>query len=579
LRFYNHVLSRSLEITQKTASELKVLVSDKYNFPSIDKDSCGPVLRIPKPIKKKKGFILNGVTFQNDALGRSMLMRMIMSSVEHLSIHAMISNFSLYKDWVKGKDQKLAVFVIDLIEDVCVNWYAKSGPRGLLPDFAFSNAVSYATLTNPEKIRSKQILMQSALLSYFVAGRYRYLLPSSVKRDVFLILGELQKFEKFLSEKNSKSISGKLWSDDDINKMKMELADSIYKRLKKYGAPKQMLFLPYTESGTSAERFGQEQVFDMEKSVGILADTYKTLGLKFTNNRSLKEILRMSQSEDTAGILYEIAHEQLWKDRLVKQYMKLVNSTEFDDFVFPEEDYAEYYRMYRKYAGAIRKVIDQIRQLKNDLDSNPNQEIGQTDLQEVIQAISGDKANYNMFIRDDYLTKNEAWGILLDMSSSLKPFSVTTKEMALCLGEVAKELMAGEGNWGLYAFSNKFTVVKDIGEEYNANVKARIGGLTKGGLSYIPDALQLGAQIVTSAGKEHNYLFVISDGLPSGYPGIEAKLETTIKKLAQGGLIIIPVGIGSNGLQKYLRSTYLKADNVHDLMGKFTKMYFSLSTN
>jgi len=579
LRFYNHVLSRSLEITQKTASELKVLVSDKYNFPSIDKDACGPVLRIPKPIRKRKGFILNGITFQNDPLGRSMLMRMVMSSVEHLSIHAMISNFSLYKEWIKGKDQRLALFVIDLIEDVCVNWYVKSGPRSLLPDFAFSNAVSYATLTKPEKINSKQILMQSALLSYFIAGRYRYLLPSSVKRDVFLILGELQKLEKFLSEKNSKSIPGKLWNDDDIDKMKMRLADSIYKRLKRYGTPKQMLYLPYTESGTATERFSQEQVFDMTKSVGILADTYKTLGLRFTNNGSLQEILRMSQSEDTSGILYDIAHEQQWKDRLVKHYMKLVNSTEFDDFVFPEEDYAEYYRIYRRHADAIRKVIDQIRHLKNDLDSNPNQELGQMDIQEAIQAISGDKANYNMFIRDDYLSKNEAWGILLDMSSSLKPFSVASKELALCLAEVAKELMAGEGNWGLYAFSNKFVVVKDIGEEYSANVKARIGGLSKGGLSYIPDALQLGAQILTSAGKEHNYLFVISDGIPAGYPEIEAKLEATIKKLTQGGLIIIAVGIGSNGLQKYLRSTYLKADTVNDLMGKFTKIYFSLATN
>jgi len=579
LRFYNHVLSRSLEITQKTASELKVLVSDKYNFPSIENDASGPVLRIPKPIRKKKGFIMNGITFQNDPLGRAMLMRMVMSSIEHLSVHAMISNFSLYNDWLKGKDQRLAVFVIDLIEDVCLTWYVKSGPRALLQDFAFSNAVSYATLTKPEKINSKQILMQSAILSYFIAGRYRYLLPSSVKRDVFLILGELQKFEKFLSQKNSKSIPGKLWNDDDINKMKIKLADTIYKRLARYGASKQMLYLPYTENREGTERLNQEQVFDITKSVEILADTYKTLGLKFTDDRSVQEILRISQSEDTSGILYELAHEQQWKDRLVKQYMKLVSNTELDDFVFPEEDYAEYYRIYRNHAGAIRKVIDQIRHLKNDLDSNPNQELGQMDIQEAIQAISGDKANYNMFIRDDYLSKNEAWGILLDMSSSLKPFSGASKELALCLAEVAKELMAGEGNWGLYAFSNKFTVVKDIGEEYSANVKARIGGLSKGGLSYIPDALQLGAQILTSAGRDHNYLFVISDGIPAGYPQIEAKLEATIKKLTQGGLIIIGVGIGSNGLQKYLRSTYLKADTVNDLMGKFTKIYFSLSSN
>ncbi len=580
MRFYNQVLSRSSEITQSSAADLKLLVSKKFSFPSIVKDANGSILRIPKPLKKKKGFVLNGIVFENNELGRELLSRMLMSSVEHLSVHAMISDFSLYNNWLKGKDPNLALFVIDLIEDLCVNSYVKSGLKGLLQDFALSNAVSYAAITNPEKISSPQTLVQSALLSYIIAGRYRYLLPPNVKKDVLMIIRKLRNLENFLLQKCGKSGSAKSWHSDEVKNMKLALAESIFKCLKKYGSTRQTLYLPYVDSHQRVERIDQELLCDIDKSMEIISHTHKTLGLELTGGRSPKAILQDSLKGETSNILYDLAVEQGWKDRLVKHYNKLVKNTEFDDFVFPEEDYAEYYRIYRRYAGAIRKVIDQVRMLKNELDSNPNQQVGQTDIQEAIQAIAGAKMNYNMFIRDDYLTKNEAWGILLDMSSSLRPFSVTAKEMSLCLAEVAKELMAGEGNWGLYAFSNRFVVIKDIHEEYNANVKARIGGLTgNGGLSYIPDALQMGAQIVASAGREHNFLFVISDGLPSGYLGIETKLANTVRTLIQGGITIVSVGIGSNGLQKYLRSTSLKTDNVHDLMGKFTKIYFTLSAN
>lgn len=578
MRFYNQVLSRSFEITQSSPSDLKVLVSEKYNFPSIDEDDYGAVLRIPKPLKKKEGFALDGIIFQNNELGRALLMRMLMSSVEHLSVHTIITDFSLYNNWLKRKDPKLAVFAIDLIEDLCVKSFVKSSLRGLLHDFASSNAVSYATITKPENINSKQILMQCALLSYFIAGRCRYLLPSDIKKDVLLILAELDNFERFLLQNGGKPVPSKSRLGEDLKRMKIKLAESIYKRLVKYGLPKQTLYLPYTDSHEGIERINEELVFDMGESIEILANTYRTLGLELTRDKSVQEILGASFREEASNILYDLVMEQNWKDRLVQHYMNLAKNTQFDDLVFPEEDYAEYYRSYRTYAGSIRKILDQIRILKNDLDSNPNQEIGQVDMQEVIQAISGDKMIRNIFIRDDYLTKNEAWGILLDMSSSLKPFSTTARDMALCLSEVAKELIPGKESWGLYAFSNKFTVVKDIGEEYGANVKARIGGLGKGGLSYIPDAIQLGAKIVASAGKDHNFLFLISDGLPSGYPGIEARLEKTVKSIQNAGVALISVGVGSDGLKRYLRNTSLVAETPFDLMSKFAKMYFTFST-
>ncbi len=91
--------------------------------------------------------------------------------------------------------------------------------------------------------------------------------------------------------------------------------------------------------------------------------------------------------------------------------------------------------------------------------------------------------------------------------------------------------------------------------------------------------MQLTSHILASTGKDRNYLFVISDGLPSGYANIESKLEKSIEDVMRGGVTLISVGIGSNGLQKYIRGTSLKADSVYELMGKFTKMYCLLATN
>lgn len=577
MKFYNQVLSKSFEITQRSGSDLKVLVSEKFKFPSIDEDTYGPVLKVPKPVKAKEGFMLSGVIFQNSELGRALLMRMAMSTVEHLSVHTLISDFSLYNKWMQGKDPKLAVFVIDLIEDLCINSYVQSGQRGLLRDIAFSNAVSYATITKPEAINSKQILMQSALLSYIIAGRYRYLLPSKIKKDILLTLHDLQNFGRFL-QKSNQPVTNASFCNDDVKDMKIKLAESIYKRLAKHGSVRQRLYLPYTDCHEGIDTINEETVFDLGESIGILADTYGTLGLTFNRDKTITEVLESSFKEEASNILYDLAVEQRWKKRLVQHYMNMVKNTEFDEIAFPEEDYAEYYRSYRRHAAYIRKILGQISITKNHLDSNPNQEIGQIDIQEVIQVIAAKRMNNNVFIRDEYLSKNEAWCVLLDMSTSLKPFSVTTREMALCLAEVAKDLIPGKESWGLYGFGNKFTVVKDIGEEYSANVKARIGGLGDGGLSYIPDALQLGARVVANAGKEHSYILLISDGRPTGYPDIEAKLDKTIRSIQNTGTVIISVGVGSDGLKRYLRNTSLRAETPLDLMNRFAKMYFEFST-
>jgi len=606
MKFYNQLLTRCLEITQSDPSEMKVLVSEKFQYPSLGSDEHGKVLRIPKPIRKKEGYLFHGIIFPNNELGNTFLMKTLLSSVEHLSVHSVISDFSNYDVWIKDKDPKLAAFVIDLIEDLCVKVHLKTKLKGLLHDIALANAVSYSLITTGKRIRSIQSLIQSAILSYCIAGRYRYLLPRGVKKDVLMILALLSELEKFFLRRQIK-LSNKWWAEDDVKQMKLKSGDKIYRHLAKFGSPREVVHLPYTDAREKAERVNEELTLTIAESFDAVANTFKTLGLELSNDKSLPEILHDAYNQEASNMLSDLAIEERWKDRLLEHYMVMGKNTEFDGIEFPHEDYAKYVRSYNKYAAAIKKITDEVRMLKNDLDTKTHQEIGRLDIQEVIQEIASHKIqggvfirdeyqeitsvgmedviqeianrkqSRNVWIRDEYLKKNEAWGILLDLSSSLKPFSTTAREVALCLAEIAKEGITDNQCWGLYGFSNKFIIVKDIGEDYTANVKARIGGLYESGLSYTPDAIQLTSQIVASAGRDYNFLFVISDGLPSGYRDIESKLEKTIKSVQSQGITLISIGIGSNALQRYTRGPFIRADSTYDLIRKFTKMYFAIS--
>jgi hypothetical protein len=573
MRFYNEVLSRTVEVRQSNFDDVRVLVSEDFRFPSIDGHRKGLVLRIPKPSKVRDGFLLNGVVLENNEIGRDLLMSVLMSSIEHLGVHSIVSDFSVYDQWRKAKEFNLACFVIDLIEDLCVKCYIKTNLQGLLRRIALVNAISYTLITTPSQVNSKQALIQSALLCHTIAGRYKYLLPFGLKKDLLSILAELRAFEKYLTA--SSFTLTRSQKAEGVNNLKIQLADSIYGRLVKHGITRNTVCLVYSDRHGMAEERASS-VIDVDETIQMLADTCRALGLQLKKMPD-EETIKTEFSKESSTVLYDLASEHHWKERMVQRYTRLAKEVEFDEITFPAEDYANYYRSYSKYRGTIRRIIDYISILKNDIDQNANQQIGLADLQEAIQVLASERMNNNIFIRDEYLRKEEAWCILLDTSASLTNFSITARDTALCLAEVAKEIMPGKGNWGLYAFSNNFVIVKDIEEEYNANVKARIGGLHRGGLSHIPDALKLGARILVSSGKEQMYLFLISDGLPSGYPGVEEKLRKDLKHIINAGISFIPIGVGSNGMQRYMRNASILVETPLHLMSKFVRMYFEMS--
>jgi cobalamin biosynthesis protein CobT len=130
----------------------------------------------------------------------------------------------------------------------------------------------------------------------------------------------------------------------------------------------------------------------------------------------------------------------------------------------------------------------------------------------------------------------------------------------------------------MYAFNNKFYIIKDFSERYDAHVRARIGGLTHGGFTYLPDAVLLAAKALTGRLEEARVLVVVSDFFPAGYEGAEEKLKENIKKIERMGIGIIGIGVNSTAVRRYIRTNCV-VENPFDLMKKFTKAFIEYSTS
>jgi len=577
LSFFDFAWSNSFSITQKDHTKLKVLVSQKYSHPFIGKDEYGYVLYLPKPIAKKNSYMLNGISFKNNSLDRQSLVRMFASSVHHLSVHTLTSDFAHYKQWAKGKDLNLAFFIIELIEDTAVRAYLKLRFKGLLHDVAYSNALTYLALVPNHGINSPSLQIQSAIISQLAVGLYKGLVSDRMKRDVEEIIRKLRNFENLLLQScSSKEIN---WDNDRaLIKWKIKLADKIYNILIRYGPSTEVATFPYTDSPGNSSIFRSSIELDLDTLAKALFEAYKVIGMQSDLNEVIKTIQVSSYKDQLLAIFSTWRAEERKRARLLNFYEKMGKQTEFDEYFFPDEDYAEYLRTYRLYAGTIRHVIDQLRLVRNSMDENTDQEVGMLDLQKVIQVLASQKMTTDVFARDEYLVRSKAWGILVDSSSSLKAFRNSARAVALCLSEVAKELTTSTGAWGLYSFDSRFSIVKDFSEDYNINVKSRIGGIVQGRLSYIPDAIRLTANIIRNSGKEANYIFVISDGIPNGYPGIEEKLRKTIKDVENAGVMLVGIGIGSKSIKKYFRTSLL-VETPAELMKKFIRTYFEISAS
>ena len=84
-------------ITQKQPTEIKLLVDD-IEYPTLETDSVGFVVHLSAPQKHRDNlYRLHGMYYDNDKRGKSSLWRMFRASVYHLCLHAVTTDFAIYK--------------------------------------------------------------------------------------------------------------------------------------------------------------------------------------------------------------------------------------------------------------------------------------------------------------------------------------------------------------------------------------------------------------------------------------------------------------------------------------------------
>jgi hypothetical protein len=428
----------------------------------------------------------------------------------------------------------------------------------MLPEIAYANIVSFLRMKNVRSLANNLSRIMASTLLNFNLGKVKGNLNEAMLLDVQAIT----------------SILRKIGENPTVDE-RLDAATKIYDTLAVYGDAFEVPSLLYTESHGTNDLFYERYVPEKGEIEQFLPEALATISPE-VKSEQLNGLVQSLKETEAQQVLKTWLEYETAKLKILRNYMEIGKDTKFEGFEFPVESYSEYLRKKTLLSSPIRRILHQLRLLKNVGGEDFRQESGFIDLQEAIQVIASKSQRTDIFAREELQTREDAWSILIDASHSLSMFKGEVRGIALCLAEVAKTLILDQNSWGMYAFNNKFYVIKDFSERYNTRVKARIGGLIHGGFTYLPDAILLAAQALTKRLQEARVLVVVSDFFPAGYDAAEEKLKENIKKLERMGVGVIGIGVNSRAVKQYVRTSCV-VEGSYDLMKKFTKAFVEYS--
>jgi hypothetical protein len=586
LDFFEYAWCTAFQITKKEHDRLKILLSDKFSFPVLGKDEHGYIMYLPEPKIIDNGLIsYQGMLFNSeDEEQKEILWRMFKASVYHLSLHVAVSDFEAYADWAKGKNISLATYVVSILEDASVNAYLRAFWPSLIIETAYANAFSYLRLKAVASIVNNAHRVMTSVLLQFTIGMVKETLDEKMKKDVDDVVSLLKEIESLAYKKLLDSKNAGKNKDEDLKSIvnsiafkKIRFADEIYRKISRYAKACEVPSLPYTDSHGNLSNFYDSSMPSEKDIEKILKNALIRLDSKIKENEIINAsaVDRLREEVSQAFSLWDA--ERAKQEKILQGYRLLGDNTHFVSFEFPEEDYAEYLRRKAILSGPIRRVMNKLRLFQNIYGEDFRQESGNIDLQEAVQVVASKSQRSDIFVREELQTNVEAWAILIDTSRSLRSFTGEVRDIALCLADVANEIILDRTDWGMFAFSNKFYVIKDFSEVYNKRTRSRIGGLRHSGMTYLPDGLKLAAEALKSCREEVRVLVVVSDFFPIGYEDIEKDLINAVRKVERLGVGVIGIGVDSRAVRDYLRINCVVEDP-YELMKKFCKAFFEYTS-
>lgn len=570
---------------------VKLLV-DEIEYPTLGTDSFGYVIHLSTPSKPRDNvYSLHGMYFDNDARGKSSMWRMYRASVYHLSTHASTTDYRVYRS-VQNYSPSVnnLMFAISVVEDYAIRGHMRARWPGLLLDCAYASHMTTLRFKNPDEIVDPSKRIAANFLSYSLIGKSFLPLGTELDQQISGIheyLSELESsVQKYYSSGSFKrNQEGVEYREEEGSESTVTVigVDS-----KKINAAKKILdvfsgqscYMSEIPSPPFADNHGPNDLFESAPSAGgnvrfdsILVDAATDYGLDLSPSALSDSEKQISIESQT--ILGDWEYSMTVMKRLADLHRNADPKTHFENFLFPREDYAEYVRTRARLIGPIRLILDQLRNVKSAMDENVR-ESGQLDVPKAVQAVATGSGRNDVFQQEEMETKSEAWAIVIDSSKSLETFAREVQEIAVCLAEVAKDLIPSHNSWACYSFNENLYIVKDFSEIYGMRTKSRIGGLESGLKTYLPDALRMAANRLKTANQEIKVILVASDGFPLGYEGIDEELVQTIQQINRSGIQLIGMGVGSSSIKKYFRSN-CQINSPFDLMKQFVKIYIELS--
>jgi Txe/YoeB family toxin of Txe-Axe toxin-antitoxin module len=558
---------------EKDLMKTKLLLSPKAKFSKFFQDNEGFVCIFPEPTVREENeretISLMGYNFPANTDGQRQLVRLFGASVLHLRCHVLVSESQDYEEWAKGKKPQLAKFVATLIEDLRADAYCAVQYPDKLGDLAFANTLALKRLRRLDRLLNSATKMMGGLLIRSSTGQI-----SVTQKSEHDTINHLAKLLDNFKKKATHSLqNGNITLKDE----KLEIADEIYYAIEDAGPITETPFLPHTEELGACSIFLPSYLVDSD----VTNDSYfrkclEYLGGVYAAPEGSLETKGKIADVEAVQVFDSWKHQKEKDQKLVERYQTLVSSTGFKSVEIPEQDYTEFLRIKARCKSEAHRLIESLLVARDALDEDPRKNYGVLDLQEVIQVIASKSPRLDVFMLDENLSKSYSWAILLDASKSMKYLRDFALEILTILGDSANELLLDPTSWGMYAFSDRFFIIKDPKERYNIRVKSRIGGIKFEGSTLLSDALTVAGQIVKSRAENLRLITVVSDGYQYTSAGMPDTLLPTIDELEARSISLIGIGTKSKRMESLFK-TNCSVYNLRELSRKFSHLYMSAS--
>ena len=560
---------------EKDPFMLKFLLVEDSTYPRLSEEGQIFKIILPSPQFGEESISFLGYEFPDTQKSRQQVAQLFRSSVFHLSGHAVTMTTGDYKGWLEGKNSVLSSYVASLVEDLRVNAFVAAWYPDRIRDLSFAGEMTLNRLRRIENIRIQATRLMASLLVYANTGLKRF----TSRHDEVLVgtlFDEMDGFKDVVVESIVDEEMDISADKMDISADKMKTANFIYNTILEHGPIVEAPSLPFTESLGPCSLFPPMRVNPELSMGGLFEECLEGLGGTHVQGAQ-QSWVKVSEAEALQAFDSHFLEKEKQK-KILSRYENFAMFSRFNSMGFPNKDYTEYLRAKARCKRSTNKLVERLFQAMNEYMEDIRKKHGVVDLADAIQVIASKSDRTDIFLLEEKIQKSFAWSILIDASTSMRHIREYALDLAIILAETASKVLNDSTSWSIFAFNNRFEVIKDFSEQYNAKVKSRLGGLEFKGLTYLPDAMELAGWALGERREELKIMAVISDGWPYGYSDIFPAVTEILNQLEAADMAVIGIGAQS-GRMEFIFGSHCTSFTLKEFVNKFGARYFEACEN